>query len=106
MTDKYEVVVEKIPEDYIPVIRTLRAWKGMGLKEAKFLCQYSKENCPCIFLAGADIESAEDLVRKLRDAGVTASVQASALQNPMIVYPSADRRYELHWFFGPRRRTT
>jgi ribosomal protein L7/L12 len=105
MTERYEVVVEQFPENYVPVIQAFRFWKGLGLKEAKELYQYAKDNCPCVLLAGVDLESAEDLMNQLRDVGVTVSMRESVLQNPMIVYPAADRQYELHWFFGLRHRS-
>ncbi len=104
MTTRYEIVVERFPEKYIPVLRELRQWGGFGLKEAKEICEYVQTNCPCVLLAGVTQEAAEDLRRLLVNAGVKALVRASSLENPMFIYPRLDDCYEAHWLFGLRRR--
>lgn len=104
MTERYEVVLEQFPDNYIPVLQAFRAYLGLGLKDAKQLCQYARENYPCVLLAGIDCELAEALRRQLHEGGVTVSIRESALPNPMIVYPPVDKQYEMHWFFGLRRR--
>ena len=106
MATRYEVVVERFPEKYIPVLRELRQWGGFGLKEAKELCEYLQSSCPCVLLAGVTQEVAEDLSQRLVNAGASASVRASSSQNPMLVYPRLDDRYENHWLFGLRRRSS
>jgi ribosomal protein L7/L12 len=84
---RYEVVVDQFPEKYIPVLRVLRNLLGTGLKETKTLYNYSSKHCPCVFLAGVELELAEKLTRELLEVDVKVSIRESSLPNPMIVCP-------------------
>lgn len=103
MAEKYEVILETLPERYIPVLSALRALGGFGLKEAKELLFYAKSNCPCALLAGVNQNMAEDWRDRLNSAGAKAIVRESSLKQPMLVAPKLDQRYQNHWFFGLRR---
>lgn len=103
---RYQVVIERVPEDYrsIQMLKEVRSWSGLGLRKAKELCDYARSNSPCVLVAGVKQETAEALRRGLNRAGVKAVVRESELLHPMLVYPQADDRYEEHWFFGLRRQ--
>lgn len=87
MEKRYEVVIDQFPEKHIPVLRVLRQLLGTGLKETKELYDYSSKNCPCVFLAGVDLELAEKLMRELLEVGANVSIRESSLPNPMIICP-------------------
>lgn len=105
MATRYEVVVEQLPENHIPVLREFRRWRGLGLKAAKELYGYVQSNCPCVLIAGVTQDVAENLSRQLADAGATTAVQVSTLETPMTIDPRSDDRYVYHWFSGLQRRS-
>src|SRR6056297_797933 len=66
----FDVVLKDFGDKKIQVIKEVRGLTGLGLKEAKELV----ENLPKPVKEGIAKEEAEDIVKKLEEAGATAEV--------------------------------
>lgn len=64
-----EVVIESVGTTKIEVIKTVRAFLRLGLKEAKALIE---QPMPVVLVADASPTRAEQFCRALRDAGAEA----------------------------------
>ncbi|NER78574.1 MAG: hypothetical protein F6K42_03170 [Leptolyngbya sp. SIO1D8] len=100
METQFEIVVEALPDNHIPVLRAIREMLGSSLKESKELLTYVKASCPCILIAGVEQTLAENFANRLISVGVEAKVRASSMSRPMLIYPRLDKRCQYHWFFG------
>lgn len=103
METLFEVIIEALPDDHIPVLRAIRKNLGLGLKEAKELFFYIKSDCPCLLITGIEKTVAENFTSQLISAGADVTVQTSSIRHPMLVFPRLDNRYQEHWLFGLRR---
>ncbi len=68
---EFDVVLASFGEKKINVIKEVRAMTGLGLKEAKDLV----EAVPSAIKEGISKEEAEELKKKLEDAGATVEVK-------------------------------
>ncbi len=68
---EFDVVLASFGEKKINVIKEVRAMTGLGLKEAKDLV----EAVPSAIKEGVSKEEAEELKKKLEDAGATIEVK-------------------------------
>jgi large subunit ribosomal protein L7/L12 len=68
---EFEVVLAAIGDKKINVIKEVRAITGLGLKEAKDLV----ESAPKAVKDGASKDEAEELKKKLEDAGATVELK-------------------------------
>ncbi len=68
---EFDVVLASFGEKKINVIKEVRAMTGLGLKEAKDLV----EAVPSAIKEGVTKEEAEELKKKLEDAGATVEVK-------------------------------
>lgn len=66
----YDVVLKAAGDKKIAVIKEVRAATGLGLKEAKALV----DEAPKAVKAGLSKEEADDLAKKLQEAGATVEV--------------------------------
>ena len=69
--DVFDVVLAAVGEKKINVIKEVRTITGLGLKEAKDLV----ESAPAPVKEGANKEEAEELKKKLEDAGATVELK-------------------------------
>jgi len=69
--DEFDVILANIGEKKINVIKEVRAITGLGLKEAKELV----ESAPKAVKEGAKKDEAEELKKKLEDAGATVELK-------------------------------
>ncbi|MEM0898398.1 MAG: 50S ribosomal protein L7/L12 [Pseudomonadota bacterium] len=69
--DEFDVILEAAGSSKINVIKEVRALTGLGLKEAKDLV----EGAPKAVKEGVAKAEAEEVVKKLTDAGATASMK-------------------------------
>jgi len=69
--DEFDVVLASIGEKKINVIKEVRALTGLGLKEAKEMV----ESAPVTVKEGVKKDEAEELKKKLEDAGATAELK-------------------------------
>jgi len=69
--DTFDVVLKSAGDKKIPVIKVVREITGLGLKEAKDLV----EGAPKAIREGLKKEEAEDLKKKLEEAGATVEVK-------------------------------
>ncbi len=67
----FDVILATIGEKKINVIKEVRAITGLGLKEAKDLV----EGAPKVVKEGAKKEEAEEIKKKLEDAGATVELK-------------------------------
>ena len=68
---EFDVVLANIGEKKINVIKEVRAITGLGLKEAKELV----ESAPAPVKEGASKDEAEEIKKKLEEAGATVEVK-------------------------------
>ncbi|MFB0991398.1 MAG: 50S ribosomal protein L7/L12 [Rhodospirillales bacterium] len=68
---EYDVILANIGEKKINVIKEVRAITGLGLKEAKDLV----ESAPAAVKEGASKDEAEEIKKKLEEAGATVEVK-------------------------------
>ncbi len=68
---EFDVVLVSFGEKKIQVIKTVREITGLGLKEAKA----EVEGAPKAIKEGVSKDEAEELVKKLEEAGATAEVK-------------------------------
>jgi large subunit ribosomal protein L7/L12 len=69
--DEFDVVLTGVGEKKVNVIKVVRAVTGLGLKEAKDLV----DGAPNSIKEGASKEEAEDIKKKLEEAGATAELK-------------------------------
>jgi large subunit ribosomal protein L7/L12 len=69
--DEFDVILASIGEKKINVIKEVRTITGLGLKEAKDLV----ESAPKAVKEGAKKDEAEELKKKLEDAGATVELK-------------------------------
>ena len=69
--DEFDVVLASYGEKKINVIKEVRAMTGLGLKEAKDLV----EAAPKVVKEGLKKEEAEEIKKKLEDAGATVELK-------------------------------
>ena len=69
--DEFDVVLANIGEKKINVIKEVRAITGLGLKEAKDLV----ESAPAPVKEGATKDEAEEIKKKLEEAGATVELK-------------------------------
>ena len=69
--DEFDVILANIGEKKINVIKEVRSITGLGLKEAKELV----ESAPKAVKEGAKKDEAEELKKKLEDAGATVELK-------------------------------
>ena len=69
--DEFDVILASIGEKKINVIKEVRTITGLGLKEAKELV----ESAPKAVKEGAKKDEAEELKKKLEDAGATVELK-------------------------------
>ncbi len=68
---EFDVVITAIGDKKIQVIKEVRAVTSLGLKEAKELV----ENLPGVVKEGISKEEAEEIAKKLTDAGATVEIK-------------------------------
>jgi len=68
---EFDVILANIGEKKINVIKEVRAITGLGLKEAKDLV----ESAPAAVKEGASKDEAEEIKKKLEEAGATVEVK-------------------------------
>ena len=69
--DEFDVILASMGEKKINVIKEVRTITGLGLKEAKDLV----ESAPKVVKEGAKKDEAEELKKKLEDAGATVELK-------------------------------
>jgi len=69
--DEFDVVLASIGEKKINVIKEVRAITGLGLKEAKEMV----ESAPATVKEGAKKDEAEEIKKKLEEAGATVELK-------------------------------
>jgi large subunit ribosomal protein L7/L12 len=68
---EFDVILESVGEKKIEVIKAVRGITGLGLKEAKDLV----ESAPKAIKEGVSKAEAEDVAKKLQEAGATAKLK-------------------------------
>lgn len=68
---EFNVMMTKVGDNKINVIKAIRAITGLGLKEAKDLV----EAAPCAVKEGANKAEAADIKKQLEEAGATVEVK-------------------------------
>lgn len=68
---EFEVVLASIGEKKINVIKEVRAITGLGLKEAKDMV----ESAPAVVKEGVSKDEAEEIKKKLEEAGATVELK-------------------------------
>ena len=68
---EFDVVLTGFGEKKINVIKEIRAITGLGLKEAKEFV----ESCPKVVKEGISTEEAEEVKKKLEEAGASAEIK-------------------------------
>ena len=69
--DEFDVVMTSFGENKVSVIKAIRAITGLGLKEAKEMV----EGAPATVKEGAPKSEAEELKKKLEEAGASAELK-------------------------------
>ncbi len=69
--DSFDVVLEAVGDNKIQVIKTVKEITGLGLKEAKDLV----DGAPKAIKEGVKKDEAEELKKKLEEAGATVSLK-------------------------------
>lgn len=96
-----EVKVQSLPNNVVPLVKSLRLVADLGLLDAKELLECLATSMPCVLVAGIDHDVAEHIVSLLQEAGAAAVVEESSLSQPMLLCPEANQRYRWHWASGP-----
>ena len=68
---EFDVILTSFGEKKINVIKEIRAITGLGLKEAKEFV----ESCPKVVKEGVSTEEAEEVKKKLEEAGASAEIK-------------------------------
>ena len=69
--DSFDIILTEVGDKKINIIKEVRAATGLGLKEAKDLV----EAAPKAVKEGASKEEAEEIKKKLEDAGATVELK-------------------------------
>ena len=68
---EFDVILTSFGDKKINVIKEVRAITGLGLKEAKEFV----ESCPKVVKEGVSTEEAEEIKKKLEEAGASAEIK-------------------------------
>ena len=71
LTPEFDIVLSSMGDNKVGVIKAVRAVTGLGLKEAKELV----EGAPSTVKEAASKEEAEDIKKKLEEAGASAELK-------------------------------
>ncbi len=69
--DEFDVVLSSFGDNKVPVIKTVRALTGLGLKEAKDLV----EGAPALIKEGVGKDEAEEIKKQLEEAGASVELK-------------------------------
>jgi hypothetical protein len=97
---KYQVKIESVPNDVIPILKPLRVIGNIDLKQANDLAEYLSKNAPCLLVAGIDQKTANHVVDLLQAAKVKTAIEESVIEHPMFLHPDSERRYFWHGIKG------
>lgn len=98
---KHQVRVQSLPNNVVPLVKSLRLVADLGLRDAKELSEYLTTSLPCVLVAGINHDVAEHIISLLQEAGAAAVMEESSLSQPMLLCPEANQRYRWHWASGP-----
>ncbi len=98
---KYQVRVQSLPGEVVPLVKSLRLVADLGLRDAKELSDCLSASLPCLLVAGIDQDVAEHIRHLLHEAGASTTVEESRLSEPMLLCPQANQRFQWHWLSGP-----
>ncbi len=90
-----------IPNQTVPLLKSLRLVGRSELREAKERLDYLSTALPCVLVAGIDREVADHIVGMLEEAGAVARVEESSINSPVLLHPQANQRHKWNWFTGP-----
>ncbi|HEX2952986.1 MAG TPA: hypothetical protein VHR47_03260 [Bacillota bacterium] len=97
---KYQINIQSIPNDIIPMLKPLRVIGNLDLKSANDLAEYLMKYCPCILVAGIDKKTADHVMNLLQAAKIKAEIAESSISHPMFLHPDSERCYFWHGFKG------
>lgn len=97
------VIVDKIGDDKIGLIKYLREMADLSLSEAKELMEYLNENQSTTLIAGIDEEKARKVADSLTKLKCSIQVKDTAISNAMLAFPKAKYNYEMNFLLGVRR---
>lgn len=97
------VIVDKIGDDKIGLIKYLREMADLSLKEAKELMDYLSENKSTVLIAGIDEEKAKKVADSLTKLKCSVQVKDTDISNSMLAFPKAKYNYEMNFFSGVKR---
>ena len=69
--DEFDIILASVGDKKINVIKEVRGITGLGLKEAKEFV----ESCPKAVKEGVSTEEAEEIKKKLEEAGASAEIK-------------------------------
>lgn len=98
---KFQVRVESLADKVVPLVKSLRLVADLGLRDAKELSDYLSTALPCLLVAGVERDVAEHVAELLKEAGASARVEESSIDDPMLLCPEANQRYRWSWLAGP-----
>ena len=78
--DEFDIILASVGEKKINVIKEVRTITGLGLKEAKELV----EGAPKPVKEGAKKDEAEEIKKKLEEAGATVELKSADLSSPRV----------------------
>jgi ribosomal protein L7/L12 len=90
---KYQVRVQSVADEVVPLVGSLRLLADLGLGDTKELSDYLSMFPPCLLVAGVNQEVAEHVAQLLEQAGASASVEESSIDDPMLLCPEANDCY-------------
>lgn len=91
---KYTINLDSIPEDKNEFLKIIRTIGALELAHASDIKNYVIENVPCSLVTGINKEVADYISDKIRDIGGKCTVEKSSIQVPMVLTPSANKKYD------------
>jgi hypothetical protein len=95
MSNRFDLVISRLPEDSADSLRVFRLFAAFELREAKEILEHVKAHLPCKTLVGVTREKADDLSKQVNAKGGSSHVEPSAFDHAMVIWPRAEKSYDM-----------
>ena len=97
------VIVDKIGDDKLGLIKYLKEMADLSLKEAKELMDYLNENDSTTLITGIDQEKAREIADSLTKLKCSIQVKDTKISDVMLAFPKDKNSYEMIFLSGVKR---
>jgi len=102
---KFQIEVVNPSTNRAKFVRALRLVGNIGLRHAVSIADSCSNSQGLVLVAGIESSTAEHLAKVLRESGAEVVVSESAVMQPMMCSPDANKKYLWKWLVGVKEKT-